>query len=131
VGFLRYRSWSILAVFILFGLLPATGQTWELEISSTVEIRALRLSNKVEKEERPLRGATVALYQGNTIVKQVTTDGNGDFAIGVPPNGDFFIVVSYQDNNQKRFQVSTKGARFPLKAFPTIIILRTGTLRFQ
>lgn len=80
-----------------------------LEISSNVELRTLKLTNKAEVNTRPLRGATIVLYNGSTIVKQVTSDARGDFSIMVPPDGDFMIVVSYPDCNSKKFLVSTKG----------------------
>ena len=80
-------------------------QDWHLEVSSSVELRTLKLTNKAEKDSRPLAGATIALYQGTKLVKQVLTDGNGDFSMAIPPNGEYVLIVSYKDCNAKKFQI--------------------------
>jgi hypothetical protein len=88
--------------------LPAQ-KTWSLVISSSVELRTLKLTNKAEQSSRPLKGASITLYQGKTVLNQSMSSGSGDFSVLVPPDGDFTIVVSYPGCNAKKFQISTKG----------------------
>src|SRR4051812_48458612 len=102
------KNYLIIAAILLLGSSNAFAQAWNLELSSTVELRTLRLSNIAEQYDKSLGGATISLYQGSAIVKQVYSDANGDFKIDVPPNGDYILVVSYQDCNPKKFLVSTK-----------------------
>jgi hypothetical protein len=92
---------------ILFGVLfyaiiqsqtPTPSADWSLKVSSNVE-----------KDGRGLAGATVILYKGSTVVTQVQSDGNGDFQINVPPNGDYIIAISYAGCNTKKFSISTMG----------------------
>ncbi len=100
----------LVLVFVLFLFHSHSfAQEWNLEVSSSVELRTLKLTNKAEKQSRPIGGASVVLTQGSTIVKQVTTDGNGDFVIQIPQNGEFLLTISYKDCNPKKFFVSTKG----------------------
>lgn len=99
--------------FLLTALLSArfaAGQnTWSLEISSSVELRTLKLTNRAETDNKPLKGASISLYQGSTMLRQVQSDSRGDFAISVPPDGEFSIVISFPQCNSKKFFVSTKG----------------------
>ena len=89
----------------------AFGQTvaWSLKLSSNVELRTLKLSNKVERNENGLGGANISLYQGEKLVKTIRSSGSGDFTIDVPGNGDFMLVVSFGDCNAKKFSVNTMG----------------------
>jgi hypothetical protein len=80
-----------------------------LDISSSVEIKTLKLTNKAEQDTKPLKGATIALYQGSTLVKQAQSSTSGDFSVLVPADGEFMIVVSYPGCNPKKFYVSTKN----------------------
>lgn len=84
-------------------------QGWSLQLSSTVDLRSWKLTSKSDKNEKGLGGATIELYQGSTVVKQVRTDPEGDFVIDVPANGEYMLVVSYLTCNPKRFYISTKG----------------------
>ena len=102
------RLFHLLAFLSVFSALRAQ-DTWMLEIRSNVELRTLKLTNKAEQNTKPLKGATIALYQGSSVVKQVSSDASGDFSMMVPPDGEFVIVVSYPNCNPKRFFVSTKG----------------------
>jgi hypothetical protein len=49
------------------------------------------------------------LYKGLTVVVQMQSDGNGEFIIEVPANGDFVLAISYAGCNTKRFAISTMG----------------------
>jgi hypothetical protein len=102
-------SFLLPALLACFSVAPLLAQEWSLELSSTVDIRSLKLTNKVEKTEKGLAGATIALYQGSNIVRQVKSDANGEFVIAVPADNEYILVVSYQGYNAKRFIVSTKG----------------------
>jgi hypothetical protein len=82
-------------------------QDWSLELKSTVELRTFKLTNKAEISEQKLAGATIALFKGASLVNQVQSDGNGDFVINVPANGEFILTVSYSGCNQKKFAIST------------------------
>lgn len=99
---------SLIAVVIFFGLI-LRGQEWKLKLSSNVEIRTWKLTSTYEKEERALQGAKIVLTRGGSVVAETSTDGNGDFSIMVPPNGDYILTVSYAGYNTKRFAVNTTG----------------------
>ncbi|MBL7918329.1 MAG: carboxypeptidase regulatory-like domain-containing protein, partial [Bacteroidia bacterium] len=88
---------------ILFGQAP----NWVLKLSSNVEIRNWKLTSKAEKEEKSLGGASIVLTKGGTVVGQTTSNGNGDFTIDVPPNGEYILTVSYPGYNTKKFAVNT------------------------
>src|ERR1035437_1569710 len=85
----------------------ASAQNWKLEIKSNVELRTWKLNSKSESVETALAGATIKLFKGSTVVAQVTSNGNGDFILLVPPNDNFIIEVSYPGCNTKKFDVST------------------------
>lgn len=80
-----------------------------MKISSNVELRTWKLTTKAEKEEKPLLGAAITLYKGGKIVNQSTSDGNGDFTVFVPANGEFILSVSYPGCNAKKFSIITTG----------------------
>jgi hypothetical protein len=100
-------------LWIVIGVLgisqTGAAQSWFLQLSSNVELRSLKLSNKAERSETGLAGANIALYQGDKLVKTVKSNAEGDFTIDVPPNGEFILVVSYGDCNAKKFSVNTTG----------------------
>ena len=100
-------------LFILFTLITgyffAQTPTWSLRLKSTVELRSFKLTNKIETSESKLAGATISLYKGSALVTQMQSDGNGEFIIEVPSNGDYMVVVTYPGCNAKRFSVSTMG----------------------
>lgn len=89
---------GVLFYAIIQGQTPTPSADWSLKVSSNVE-----------KDGRGLAGATVILYKGSTVVTQVQSDGNGDFQINVPPNGDYIIAISYAGCNTKKFSISTMG----------------------
>jgi hypothetical protein len=100
----------IVCIVIYFGINKYVAQQeWTLELSSSVELRTLKLTNKAEKEDKPLAGASIKLFQGSKVIAQATSVGSGDFELQVPANGEFILEVSYKDCNQKKFQISTKG----------------------
>ncbi len=80
---------------------------WVLKLSSNVEIRNWKLTSKADKEEKSLGGATIVLTKGGAVIGQTTSNGNGDFTIDVPPNGDYILTVSYPGYNTKKFAVNT------------------------
>lgn len=84
-------------------------QEWTLKLSSNVELRTWKLTTKADKEEKPLLGASITLYKGSGIVSQSTSDGNGDFTVFVPANGEFVLTVSYPGCNPKKFSIITTG----------------------
>jgi hypothetical protein len=88
---------TIFLILFLFSVNSLFSQ-WSLEVSS-----------QVEKDGKGLGGATIGLYQGTKLLKEVTSQSNGDFTIEVPANGEFVIQVSYLDCNPKKFLVSTRG----------------------
>jgi hypothetical protein len=100
---------SIITYFLFFIIHSSYAQDWTLKLSSNVEIRSWKLTSTYEKEERSLQGASIVLTSGSQIVTQTTSDGNGDFTIMVPPNGEFVLTVSYPGYNTKRFAVNTQN----------------------
>ncbi len=68
-----------------------------------------RVLSTVEKDGKGLSGASIKLYQGAKLLSQSVSGQDGDFAVEMPPNGDYMIVVSYAECNTKKIQVSTFG----------------------
>ncbi len=83
------------------------GQTWNLKLKSTVELRTWKLTNKAQEKLDLLPGATISLLKNGQVAQKVSTDANGVFSIDVPPNGDYILEVSYSGCNSKRFSIST------------------------
>ena len=98
-----------LYILVVFSSINAMAQEWSLRLKSRVELRTFKLTNKAEVSEQGLSGASVVLYKGSTVVSQVQSDGNGDFEIFVPANGDYILAVSHPGCNTKKFQVNTMG----------------------
>jgi hypothetical protein len=98
-----------LIAFIVVLALRMQAQDWKLKLSSNVELRTWKLTSTYEKEERSLQGAKIVLTKSGSVIEETTTDGNGDFSIMVPPNGDFILTVSFAGCNTKRFSVNTTG----------------------
>jgi hypothetical protein len=88
-------------------------QGWELNLKSNVEIRSWKLTTKAEESLKPLAGASIKLMKGGTLVKQTTSDGNGDFDLKVPPNGEFILEVSYLGCTTKRALINTMNVPDP------------------
>ncbi len=84
-------------------------QDWALKLSSNVELRTWKLTSKADKEEKALGGASIKLYKGTSIINEISSNGNGDFTVLVPSNGDFILEVSYAGCNTKKFSITTKG----------------------
>ncbi len=82
-------------------------QDWSLKLSSNVEIVTWKLTSTYEKEERSLQGAKIVLTKGGQVVTETTSNGDGDFTVMVPPNGEYLLTVSYPGCNTKRFSVNT------------------------
>lgn len=94
------------ALLLQLSLYP---QNWKLRLSSNVELRTWKLTDRAEKSEKALGGAAIRLMNGSSPVAEVTSKPNGDFTIDVPPNGDYTMEVSYAGCTTKRFAVSTRG----------------------
>ncbi len=100
------KSFTLIIATLLLSF-SADAQNWKVEIKSNVELRTWKLNSKSESVETPLAGASIKLFKGSTIVTQVTSNGNGDFILSVPPNDNFIIEVSYPGCNIKKFDVNT------------------------
>ena len=96
-------------IFLTFSLLLTHAQQWSLKLSSNVEMRTWKLTNKAEKKEKSLTGASIMLYKGTSLIGQTTSNDVGDFVIDVPAHGDFILTVSFSGCNTKKFYVSTNG----------------------
>lgn len=96
-----------LFLLILIVSFAGQAQNWMLKLSSTVELRAWRLTSTAEKSEKALSGATIKLYKGNTQVSETSSDSKGDFVIDVPAGGEFILAISFPGCNTKKFFVST------------------------
>ncbi len=84
-------------------------QNWQLKLSSNVYLRTWKLTTKADQEENEIGGATVALFQNGKQITQTSTDGNGAFTIMIPPNGEFYLIVSYPGCNAKRMSINTQN----------------------
>lgn len=94
---------------LFFSATVCFSQGWMLKLSSNVELRSWKLTSSAAKSEKSLGGASIALYKGESLLSQTTSDGNGDFVIDVPANGDFILKISFAGCNTKKFFVSTNG----------------------
>jgi len=99
----------ILLIFIALLSSYNIAQDWTLQLSSNVELRTWKLTTKADKEEKPLGGASIILYKDAAVVSRSASDGNGDFTVMVPPNGEFILEVSYAGCNTKKFLITTQG----------------------
>ena len=106
-----YMTQKYTGIFVCFILLnyACIAQAWKLKLSSNVELRTWKLTNKAEKEEKALGGASIKLLSGSSVVNEINSKPNGDFSIEVPANGDYMLEVSYAGCNTKRFAISTRG----------------------
>ena len=96
-------------IFILLLSVTSFAQEWSLKLKSAVELRTFKLTNKIDVADTKLAGATISLYKGSSLVTQMQSDGNGDFVIDIPANGDYILSVSYSGCNTKKFAISTIG----------------------
>lgn len=94
-------------------------QNWSVKISSNVELRTWKLTTKADKEEKSLLGASITLYQGSKIISQGTSDGNGNFSVMVPGNGEYVLSVAYPGCNAKKFSIVTTGVPQELQNDPS------------
>ena len=98
---------QLLIFSLLLNGLISNSQNWMLKLSSTVELRAWRLTTTAEKTEKALGGASIKLYKGNSLISETTSDASGDFVIDIPSGGEFVLTISYASCNTKKFNVST------------------------
>ncbi|MBA2610948.1 MAG: tetratricopeptide repeat protein [Bacteroidetes bacterium] len=98
---------QFLLLFLLITGLIGHSQNWMLKLSSTVELRAWRLTSTAEKSEKALSGANIKLYKGTTQISETSSNAKGDFMIDVPAGGEFILTISFPGCNTKKFNVST------------------------
>ena len=101
------RASKYFSIFFILCPFIILAQSWNLKLKSTVELRTFILTNKVDIKEDPLPLALITLYKGTSVVNQMQSDVKGQFAIDVPANGEFILVVSYAGCNSKKFAIST------------------------
>lgn len=99
---------KLILFFIILNSI-SIAQNWQLKLSSNVYLRTWKLDTKATKEENVIGGATIILYQNNKQIAQTTSNSDGEFTIMVPPNGNFYLSVSYAGCNTKRMAVNTEG----------------------
>lgn len=99
----------LLFINLFYNTFFSFSQNWKVNVKSQVELRTWKLTSKAESQEKPLAGAIIKLLRGTELIAQVNSNGNGDFNIDVPPNGEFIIEVSYPGCNSKRFFISTNN----------------------
>jgi hypothetical protein len=107
IKYMNKFSYTLIFCFYLFN--QVYPQNWTLKLKSNVELRTWKLTSKADKTEKPLAGAIITLLKDNSVITQTTSDGNGDFVVNVPPNGEYILAVSYSGCNTKRFYVNTFG----------------------
>ncbi len=100
---------TILILSTLLFCSVSNGQEWTLRLSSNIELRKWTLTNRVDKSEKPLGGATIILYKGETKLNQTNSDEKGNFSIDIPAQGEFILTVAFAGCNSKKFSVSTAG----------------------
>ncbi|MGE0568410.1 MAG: hypothetical protein AB7O73_10715, partial [Bacteroidia bacterium] len=104
------RSTHLFIFFLLTSILKLNSQEeWSLKVSSTVELRTIQLTTEIITKDEPIGGAKIKLLKGNSVIKEIQSEGNGDFVMDVPANGDFIMEVSYPKCNAKRFHINTTG----------------------
>ncbi len=99
----------ITLIFLLFFGIELSSQTWELKLTSNVYLRKWKLTSKADKDETQIGGASIILYKAGKQVAQTTSSSDGEFTIMVPPNGDYYLAVSYPGCNTKRMAVNTQA----------------------
>lgn len=97
----------ILIITLLFQFAIVKAQNWKLKLSSNVEIVNWKLTSVADKTQKALQGASIVLTKNGTVVEETTTNGDGDFTVMVPPNGEFLLTVSFPGYNTKRFSINT------------------------
>jgi PKD repeat protein len=79
-------------------------QTTDYEIETIVVIEYASITGTVKDQNgNPINGATIKLYDGETVLKSVTTDENGEYQISEVETGFYDIegMKSGYDNNKK------------------------------
>ncbi len=89
---------KMLAGLLLLLSTAVVAQDWDFKVSG-----------KVEKAGKKLDGAIVTLYQGSSMVKQVTTSSSGKFDFTLMPNSDYMITVTKSGHITKRFSFNTRN----------------------
>ena len=70
----------------------------------------LEIFGAVKGDHRPLDGATIDVFENNSIIQQVVSDEYGEFIISLNLNSNFIIEIKKQDYVSKRFQINTATA---------------------
>jgi hypothetical protein len=102
------KKYTLIVLFLL-SVITITAQEWTLKLRSSVELRTFKLTSEADVSESKLPGATIALSKGSSVINQIQSDGNGDFIIDVPANGEFILTISYPGCNPKKFAINTMG----------------------
>lgn len=102
------KKGKVLLTFLLLNLI-CQSQNWMLKLSSTVELRAWRLTSTAEKSEKALSGADIKLYKGTKLIGQTASNLKGDFEIDIPAGGEYILSISFAGCNTKKFYVSTSN----------------------
>jgi hypothetical protein len=75
-----------------------------------VYLRTWKLTTKIEKVETYLSGVDIILYESSgKVISQTKSNGLGEFMVMIPPNGEFYLTVSYSGCNTKRIAINTQG----------------------
>src|SRR5688572_8598603 len=106
---LKPNKQFLLLTSLLLGSYITEAQEPSLYLKSHVDQRTLILTSKVAVIEKSLVGADVVLYKQNTEVSRTKTDGNGDFKVLIPINGEYELIVSYPGCNSKKVALNTNG----------------------
>jgi hypothetical protein len=85
-------------------------QNWQLKLYSSVYLRNWKLTTKIENNETHISGADIILYEySGKIISQTKSNNLGEFMVMVPPNGEFYLTVSYSGCYTKRIAINTQG----------------------
>ncbi|MGZ4045866.1 MAG: carboxypeptidase-like regulatory domain-containing protein [Bacteroidia bacterium] len=105
---MNVKSVKFLVCFVFLASF-VRGQDWTLKLRSRVELRSWKLTNRADKTEKSLPGASITLTKGSVVLNQTTTNADGDFEIDVPGKGEFILTITFAGCNTKKFSVSTNG----------------------
>jgi hypothetical protein len=96
-------------LFLAFVVLVsfAGAQNWTLKISSHIGFRKFGLDTRITRDEKMMSAASVKLTQGEKLIEQTISDGDGYYSINVPANGEFILSVTSPGCVTKKIYINT------------------------
>ena len=88
---------TVLLIFVFFSPIVVQAQ-FQYTVSGTIS-----------KDNKKLEGAQVTLYNGGTVVQQITTNSSGKYSVKLEANNDYIIQITKPGYIVKKLSVSTQG----------------------